>query len=42
MPISNSFVSDKVMQKKVIKSKFSNWVGLYDDDYQLNKYEVKI
>lgn len=39
-PIANQFISDKVMQKKIVKSKFSDFVGVYDDDWQLHKYTV--
>jgi hypothetical protein len=37
-PIKDNFINEKPMQKKVVKSKFSDFVGLYDDDWQLNKY----
>jgi len=37
-PIANQFISDKAMQKKIVKSKFSDFVGVYDDDWQLHKY----
>lgn len=37
-PVANSFISDKSMQKKVTKSKYSDFVGVYVDDWQLHKY----
>ena len=37
-PISGQFTSDKVMQKKIVKSKYNDFVGIYDDDWQLHKY----
>ncbi len=37
-PIPGQFIGEKAMQKKVVKSKFSDWIGVYDDDWQLNKY----
>ena len=37
-PIANQFISDKAMQKKIVKSKFRDFVGVYDDDWQLHKY----
>jgi hypothetical protein len=39
VPISGSFTEAKPMQKKVVKSKFSDFVGVYDGDWQLHKYE---
>lgn len=39
-PIANQFISDKAMQKKIVKSKYSDFVGVYDDDWQLHKYTV--
>lgn len=29
------------MQKKITQSKWNNWVGIYDDNWQLHKYEQK-
>lgn len=40
VPIPGSFTEAKSMQKKVVKSKFSDFVGVYDGDWQLNKYEA--
>lgn len=39
-PIPGQFTSEKAKQKKVVKSKYSDWVGVYDDDWQLHKYNV--
>lgn len=39
-PIPGRFI-DKPMQKKVTKSKYSDFVGVYDDDWQLHKYTPK-
>lgn len=41
VPIRDRFISDKQVQRKVIQSKWSDWVGVYMDDWQLHKYEVK-
>lgn len=40
LPVADRFISDKQMQKKVTKSKWSDFVGVYDGDWQLNKYEA--
>lgn len=40
-PITGQFVNDKLTQKKIVKSKFSDYVGVYMDDWQLHKYQVK-
>jgi hypothetical protein len=37
-PIKDQFVNDKQMQKKIVKSKYSEFVGVYMDDWQLHKY----
>lgn len=37
-PIPNSFTDAKPIQRKVVKSKFSDFVGVYDGDWQLHKY----
>jgi hypothetical protein len=37
LPITGKFIGEP-MQKKVTKSKFSDWVGIYDGDWQLHKY----
>jgi len=39
-PIKDAFISDKQEQKKVQKSRYSEWVGMYADDWQLHKYAV--
>jgi hypothetical protein len=40
-PIKDSFTGEKATQKKVVKSKWSEWIGVYMDDWQLHKYEKK-
>ena len=37
-PIPGQFTGEKAKQRKVVKSKFSDFVGVYDDDRQLHKY----
>jgi hypothetical protein len=39
-PLAGQFISNKVMQKKIVKSKWSDFVGVYHDDWQLHKYTV--
>lgn len=39
-PMPGQFTGEKAKQKKVVKSKYSDWVGIYDDDWQLHKYSV--
>ncbi len=39
-PIPDQFTGEKAKQKKVVKSKWSDFVGVYDDDWQLHKYNV--
>jgi hypothetical protein len=39
-PVAGKFIGDPT-QKKVTKSKFSDFVGVYMDDWQLHKYESK-
>jgi len=39
-PIPGKFISDTVMQKKIVQSKYSDFVGVYDDDWQLHKYSI--
>lgn len=39
-PVAGKFIGEP-MQKKVTKSKFSDFVGVYVDDWQLHKYEQK-
>lgn len=41
LPVANKFIRDKQMQKKVVKSKWSDWIGVYEDDWQLHKYQEK-
>lgn len=41
VPIRDRFISDKQVLRKVIQSKWSDWVGVYMDDWQLHKYQVK-
>lgn len=41
VPVKDRFISDKQVQKKVVKSKWSDFVGVYMDDRQLHKYEIK-
>lgn len=37
-PQPGQFTGEKAKQKKVVKSKWSDWTGIYDDDWQLYKY----
>jgi hypothetical protein len=37
-PQAGQFIGEKAMQKKIVKSKWSDFVGVYDDDWQLHKY----
>lgn len=39
-PLTGQFTGEKAKQKKVVKSKWSDFVGVYDDDRQLHKYNV--
>ena len=39
IPQPNNFANDKQVQKKVTKSKYSDFVGVYMDDWQLHKYK---
>ena len=39
-PVPDRFIGEP-MQKKVTKSPYSDFVGVYDDGWQLHKYEVK-
>jgi len=39
-PVKDRFISDKQVLRKVIQSKWSDWVGVYMDDWQLHKYEI--
>lgn len=38
VPVADRFISDKATQRKVTKSKYSDWIGVYEDDWQLHKY----
>jgi len=38
IPVSYRFISDKQMQKKVVKSSYSDFIGVYMDDWALYKY----
>lgn len=40
-PVKDRFISDKQMQRKITKSKWSDFIGVYMDDRQLHKYEQK-
>lgn len=37
-PIKDNFTGEKATQKKIVKSKWNDWVGVYDGDWQLHKY----
>ena len=39
IPVPGSFTDEKPTQKKIVKSKWSNYVGIYDDNWQLHKYQ---
>lgn len=41
IPIPGKFTGEAAKQKKVTKSKWSDFVGVYDNDWQLNKYSPK-
>lgn len=40
-PIRNGFTLDKPMRKKIVKSNYSDFVGVYDNNRQLHKWEDK-
>lgn len=40
IPIPDKFISDKQTQRKITKSKYSDFVGVYENDWQLHKYEA--
>jgi hypothetical protein len=40
VPIVGKYIGEPI-QKKVVKSKWSDFVGVYDDNWQLHKYEQK-
>ncbi|OCZ51372.1 DUF3560 domain-containing protein [Dehalobacter sp. TeCB1] len=37
-PIPGQFIEDKAVQRKITKSKWNDFVGVYDGDWQLHKY----
>lgn len=37
-PIRDKFISDKQIQRRITKSKWSDFVGIYEGDWQLYKY----
>lgn len=39
-PIANKFINDRITQKKIVKSAYSDWIGVYEGDWQLHKYEI--
>lgn len=39
LPIPDKFTGEAAKQKKIVKNKWSDFVGVYDDDWQLHKYE---
>jgi hypothetical protein len=39
-PVQGKFTGEKAKQKKIIKCKWSDWIGIYNDDWQLHKYTV--
>lgn len=41
VPIIDKFTGEAAKQKKVVQSKFSNYIGVYDDNWQLHKYTTK-
>jgi hypothetical protein len=41
IPVKDSFISDKVTQRKVTKSKFNDFIGVYEGNWQLFKYTQK-
>jgi hypothetical protein len=41
VPVADKFTGEPAKQKKVTKSKWSDFVGVYDDNWQLNKYTEK-
>lgn len=40
-PIKDSFTLDKPCRKKIVKSNYSDYIGCYDNDWQLHKWEDK-
>jgi hypothetical protein len=41
LPVADRFINDKQVQRKITKSKWSDFVGVYEGDWQLHKYEIK-
>ncbi|MGE4284960.1 MAG: DUF3560 domain-containing protein [Clostridia bacterium] len=41
VPVPGKFTDEKPMQKKITKSMFRDFVGIYDDNWQLDKYIEK-
>lgn len=41
-PVLDKFIEDKATQKKIVKSKWSEWIGVYMDDWQLHKYNEAV
>lgn len=39
-PIKDQFISKEFVQRKIVKSKFSEFIGVYDGDWQLQKYSA--
>jgi hypothetical protein len=40
-PMPGQFTGEKAKQKKVVKSKWSDFIGVYDDNWQLHKWTDK-
>lgn len=40
VPVPDSFIGEPI-HKKVVKSKYSDFLGVYDDDWQLHKYQFE-
>ena len=38
-PMRDNFIGDKPIRKGIVKSKYSDFVGCYDNDWQLNLYK---
>jgi hypothetical protein len=41
VPVADKFINENTVQRRIVKSKFSDWIGVYMDDWQLYKYEAK-
>ena len=37
-PLKDQFIGKELVQRKIVKSKFSEFIGVYDGDWQLHKY----